>query len=553
MVKESTLVNVVSQQRSRDSSVHPHRFRLLIVEDMDENLQLLTEVFEENGFVALGARTGREALEILADSHVDLVVADAMMPTMDGFQLCREIRADHRYDGVPLVIYTGNYIDTADQEFAARIGVDRYVVKTGGVAPLLDAVRELVNERYGSPNADGEASSRIDEHAFLEQHRAVVIRKLEEKMTELEEYTGKLERKNRELQASEARYRALFDHASVAICVADQSTGRVLDANRRALELFRYTREGLQALPRLPFLDQTTLPAAGDRSGAFFTGETAIVTSDGEVRRVDVGMGPMTDSDNVRVVLYIRDITDRVQMQEQLLQADKMSLMGRIAAGIAHEIRNPLSAITLNLQYLLQRENPDPVVEQSIRDALEATQRVATVVERTLGLARISPGVVREEDVSVLVRQAMDFVKLSLRQKHVRVEHDLSDALPHVIVDPSLIHQVILNIVQNAIDASPEGGVVTVSTGQLSRVSEAGVPWTTITVEDRGPGIPIALQKRLFEHFYTTKPGGTGLGLTLSKQIMMMHNGDIRVESEPRRGTKVTMLFPPTPDERGRH
>jgi signal transduction histidine kinase len=110
-----------------------------------------------------------------------------------------------------------------------------------------------------------------------------------------------------------------------------------------------------------------------------------------------------------------------------------------------------------------------------------------------------------------------------------------------------------LNIVQNAIDASPDGGIVTVSTGQLAGASESGGPWTTITVEDRGPGIPIALQKRLFEHFYTTKPGGTGLGLTLSKQIMMMHNGDIRVESEPRCGTKVTLLFPPTPDERGRH
>jgi signal transduction histidine kinase/CheY-like chemotaxis protein len=548
MAKSVQGLSNFSQPGPDETATHPPRLHVLVVEDMEENLLLLLDVFAESGYDVTGARNGQEALERIASSSVDLIVADAMMPKMDGFQLCKEVRAHPRFKTVPFVIYTGNYIDAADEAFARNVGVDRYVVKTGGVDPLVDAVNVLAEERYGTRNRPGSSGNiRMDDQSFLEQHHAIIIKKLEEKMAELETYARTLEQKNREIQTSEDRYRDLFDHASIAICVVDRATGRILDANRRASELLKYSRPELYQLPRLPFGDHTIAPSGYGDLTEFFTGEATVVTKQGELRHVDVGVGPMTEPDDDKVLLYLRDITERLRLRDQLLQAEKLSLMGRIAAGIAHEIRNPLSAVTINLQYLLQKHGADPSLRQSVLDALEGTQRVTTVVENTLNLARISAPNAASEQVNDLVAQVMMFLRMSVRNTGVRIEQALTGSLPAVTVNPRQVQQAILNIVQNAIDASPQQGVVTIATMLTKKTPDGRGPWVTIAVHDEGPGIARDQQTRLFEVFYTTKPGGTGLGLTLSKEIMERHSGDILIESERGKGTTVSLLFPAEP------
>ncbi|HEX9007462.1 MAG TPA: ATP-binding protein [Bacteroidota bacterium] len=521
--------------------------KVLLVDDVPENLALLEDVLSENGYDPVLTRNGLEALQYLRACPVHLIVADAMMPKMDGFQLCKEVKAQTIWTKIPFIIYTGNYVDGADQEFARSIGVDRYVVKYAGLGTLLQAVNELAQERYGFTSAPVETPERIDDQVFLEKHHAIIIKKLEEKMAELEMYAETLISKNREIQASEDRYRSLFDNASIAIYVIDRNSGKVLDANKQGRALLGATREQLLALPVLPFVDPGDVSQRMRGADIFSSGEAAIRKANGDTLDVEVGVGPLTSPDENRVLLYVRDVTVEKKMREKLMQAEKMSLMGRLAAGIAHEIRNPLAAVTLNLQFLLQRHGLEEAVRSLINDALDGARRVESVMENTLSLARITPPVLKPEQINGLTEQALGFLRISAQQKKIQVETLLAPDLPQITVDAKQIQQVMLNVMQNAVDASSEGGLLTVATGIIEepvRGQTIVCPCVVMTVRDRGVGMTDEQYKRLFEHFHTTKPGGTGLGLAMSKQIMLRHNGEITVEPAPGSGTIVRLLFP---------
>jgi PAS domain S-box-containing protein len=535
------------QSHHRESTSETAPLRILVVDDIPENLELLDDVLSEGGYTPLLAKNGLEALEVLKKEVVHLVVADAMMPKMDGFQLCKEVRALPE-GNVPFIIYTANYVDEADQEFARSIGVDRYVVKFAGVGALTEAVNELVHQRYGrKPEHPVAEQVRLDDHAFLEKHRALIIKKLEEKMAELEVYAQTLERKNREVLVSEERYRALFENASIAIFVIDRNAGKVVDVNKQGLVLLAYSKDELLRMPSLPFADTGEFTRRILEAHDFVAGETTVRRADGEVLDIDVGVGPVTRPQDQRLLLYVRDITEQKKMRERLLQTEKMTLMGRLATGIAHEVRNPLAAITLNLQYLDAKCGADGGVAESVRDALEGAKRIESVIENTLSLARVTPPVLQPEQVNDLVEKVLGFISMSSKQKAITIETQLGLNLPLVKADAKQIQQVILNIVQNAIDASPAGGAVTLSTLLWETPGNGDtVPrrWVCVAVRDCGPGIPPEQRKYLFHQFRTSKPGGTGLGLVLSKQIMERHKGEISLENAPGGGTIARIAFP---------
>jgi PAS domain S-box-containing protein len=522
--------------------------KVLLVDDIQENIELLEEILQENGYHTVPARNGVEALTRMHGESVHIIVADAMMPKMDGFQLCKEVRAVHAYATIPFIIYTGNYVDSSDQEFARSIGVDRYVVKYAGLGALVQAINELAQQRYGRrPAGEPEpVQEHIDDQSFLEKHRAIVIKKLEEKMAELEMYAETLIRKNREIQASEDRYRTLFDHASIPIFVLERGTGKVVEVNKQGLDLLGYTREELLGMSGLPFDSGSDFAATKLHTPNFSSSETEIDTKSGRRLNVDVGVGPLTRPQDTRVLLYVRDITEQKRMRDQLVQAEKMSVLGRLAAGIAHEIRNPLSAISLNLQYLVQKFRDNPELCESLKDALEGAKRVEVVMENTLNLARVSPPVLKNEDLNHLAEQVLGFIKISVQQKVVRFDTTLADNLPPVCVDAKQIQQVLLNVVQNAIDASPEPAVIHLST-EVDRGTPGNgspLPEVIVSVRDHGPGLTTEQRQHLFEQFYTTKEGGTGLGLAISKQIMDRHKGEIRFGSAEDHGTIVQLVFP---------
>lgn len=251
-----------------------------------------------------------------------------------------------------------------------------------------------------------------------------------------------------------------------------------------------------------------------------------------------------------RVLILVADATRAVEneqalanAQTQLARSEKMSLMGEIVGGVAHEVRTPLTALQNHLTLLelslgrLGSASPEVVrrMEDHLRAAGESVDRIAKLVA---DMRRYVQGHSSAREPLLLaapVSEALDFLERTLGSR-IRLERRLSDARP-VLVDAFQVQQVVINLVNNASDASRPGGVVLIETWDEE---DAGV----LAVTDRGSGIPPEIRARLFEAFVTTKAHGTGLGLGIVRRIVEQHGGDIQVESEVGRGTRILVRWP---------
>jgi PAS domain S-box-containing protein len=528
---------------------------ILLVDDVLENLELLEAVLPEYGFETRRASTGFEAIDLLSKNEIHVIISDAMMPRMDGFELCKTLKQNPASATIPFIIYTGDYVDEEDVALGKSIGVDRYVEKKGGMESLVNAVQELTRERYGVDTGIRRTEpSQLDDQKFLERHHAIVVKKLEQKMNELEMFALTLSRRNRELQKSEARYRALFEQAGMAIYVLQKNTTKVVDVNGRGLDLLGYTKDELIALSGFPFEIPPPEKMMELKKKEQYVGESTLKTKDGRVLNAELYAGLIDYADDSRVVLFVQDTTEQKKIREILVQAEKMSLMGTLASGIAHEIRNPLSAVALNLQFLEQRLQTSPEELEAVQGALEGTKHIDKVIDNTLGLARMVPPELRMENLNEIVKQALGCLRLVVQQKSLRMEMALTEELPKIHVDPRQIQQVLINILQNAIEATPPEGTIMIKSHKIEETLQPiqetpAVRKVVLSIRDTGPGIPAERLNDLFEPFKTTKPGGTGLGLALSKRILDRHNADIQIGTADGGGTMVRIIFPiPTTD-----
>lgn len=512
------------------------KLTVLAVDDIVENLELLDVVLSESGYEVITAKDGVDALDQLNLKQVHLIVADAMMPRMDGFQLCKQVKSNPTFRSIPFIIYTGNYIEEDEMRFAESLGVDRYVVKYAGLGSLMDAVNELVKKYYATtPIIPLKNQGEITDQLFLEKHHALLGKKLEEKMKELE--------------ASEAHYRNFFDNASMAIYVLDPSTGKTLEVNNRGKELLQLTDSYLSGFEELPFEDQLITKNMIIGIQEFTQFEAKLRRADGKTIDAELSVGPIVQPRGMRIIVYVQDISDQKKIKEQLFQAEKMTLMGKLASGIAHEIRNPLAAIRLNVQYLMQKNEPDLSTKEIFDGVLDSSQRIEQIIENTLGLARPTPPQMSPTNINDILNKVFWFVKVSVQQKNIQFVTDMTDNLPKVSLDSKQIQQVFLNVLQNAIDASPQNGKVHIKTSfcnKPAKQSQSSDGSVKVTVEDHGPGMSKEMLNRLFEAFVTTKIGGTGLGLALSKQILDKHGASINIESPSSGGLLVEVLFPIT-------
>jgi signal transduction histidine kinase len=233
------------------------------------------------------------------------------------------------------------------------------------------------------------------------------------------------------------------------------------------------------------------------------------------------------------------------QKQEELLRAERLAAVGRVSAQVAHEVRNPLSSIGLNVEMLT--DQLDRATFPSVEDAKEAREllaavtreidRVTEVTEDYLRLARLPAPVLRDENVVAILDDVLAFSKGELERAGVRVVTTFPPGPLPLRADEAQLRQVFLNLVRNAREAMEHGGTLTVTAWSKDGVTE-------LRVQDTGGGMTPDVSERIFEPFFTTKRGGTGLGLSLSRQIIEAHGGAIEVESTPGRGTTFIMKLP---------
>jgi signal transduction histidine kinase len=231
-----------------------------------------------------------------------------------------------------------------------------------------------------------------------------------------------------------------------------------------------------------------------------------------------------------------REEEDRRRRGEEL-----HSLVGTMASGIAHEIRNPLSTLRMNLQLLREDwENPITEREQKGRRRIDVllreTERMETVVSDFVRIAAGHALRLEPTNLNALAGELLDFLAPQAERAHVRIVRDFAKTLPPVQADPNLIRQAVLNLLVNAQQVLPTGGEIRVRTADNGQ-------FVKLAVSDNGPGIPSEHREKIFNLYFSTKPGGTGLGLPMVKKIVEEHQGAIEVETELKKGTTFTICL----------
>jgi two-component system nitrogen regulation sensor histidine kinase GlnL len=248
-------------------------------------------------------------------------------------------------------------------------------------------------------------------------------------------------------------------------------------------------------------------------------------------------------------IVVLRDLSNIRELEGALRQGDRLSVLGTLAAGLAHEIKNPLGGIKGAAQ-LLERELPEGSEQRDyIRVMLKEVQRVNRIVEELLQL--VSPRKLEPAPVN-LHRILGDIVLLqkgAAAGKRITFQQQFDPSIPPILADEALLVQLFLNLVKNALEAVEEDGLVRVSSRvvaeySLTQKGERRSRMVAVEVADNGPGISPEQLENLFTPFYTTKSKGTGLGLAICQKIVADHRGLIKVESEPGTGTTFTVMLP---------
>lgn len=254
-----------------------------------------------------------------------------------------------------------------------------------------------------------------------------------------------------------------------------------------------------------------------------------------------INISPFKDPSGGFVVI-IEDITGKKKMEEQLLQASKLASLGKLTAGISHEIGNPLASISSLVQEIrslgLESLDDKEFTDTSLKTINSHVERIANIVRSLGDFARISTKEKTVSHIQEILDRTINLVKYDKRFKNVRLIAEI-DAVPPLRVNPDQIQQVFLNLMLNALDAMPDGGILTISTRRKGGAIE-------IVFRDTGTGIDEKIRDRIFDPFFTTKPfgKGTGLGLSICYGIIREHNGTISVKSKKGQGTAFTIILP---------
>ncbi|MFW6211359.1 MAG: two-component system sensor histidine kinase NtrB [Spirochaetota bacterium] len=348
-----------------------------------------------------------------------------------------------------------------------------------------------------------------------------------------------------DLATERERFDAVLDSLNDALIVCD---------NNHRVDLYNKASERLLPMSRHYLIDELVWDVITDEDISRFIERTLLnqesvvdreftLQSGGITRILAFSITPLVRHGAIQgSIIHVADVSDRRSREARLRRAESLASLTTLAAGVAHEIKNPLGSIGIHMQ-LIQKtvsalsDERTEAIEEYIGVVNEEVDRLNKIVVDFLFAVRPMNTNLEDEDLNPIVQDLVDFVKYELEQADISVVSELADDLPMLRLDEKYLKQAILNLVKNAIAAMPAGGELRVTTRRVGDDVE-------LRISDTGEGIDDSVINKIFEPYFTTRDHGSGIGLTLVYKVVKEHMGDISVVSQRGKGSAFSLLFP---------
>jgi PAS domain S-box-containing protein len=488
---------------------------ILVVDDIETNLILIDTILKRENARILMARSGLEALEKGSDIDIALMILDVSMPGMNGFELAERFREMERHRFTPIIFVSAIYSDDGSIFKGYKSGAVDYITKPFKHEILSSKVR-----------------------IFLQ----------------LAIQNEKIREQSQKLHESEERYRSYIENAPDGVFVVTPE-GKVTQVNEAIARITGYSEEELKEINLLDFFNNENLVSDPDLfpcilNGKKSEGEFRITTSNGETRYVLIETVKLPDG---RYLGFLKDNTGQHELVKQLLQSERLAGIGELAAGIAHEINQPLNTISFSLDNLfdaLKTHHTDVEYIQKKADKIfEGILRMRNIIDHVRTFSRDQENYIPMAfDISESITNALSLVSEQYKKQGIMLETQLENTTYHPIGNIYKFEQVILNLLSNARDAIEErlAKSTDLFTGAISISTIQNATELITSVKDNGIGINADKIARVILPFYTSKEAGkgTGLGLSISYGIIKEMNGEIRIDSKPGEGTSIHVILP---------
>lgn len=536
---------------------------LVLVADDDKTTHLLLRVtLQREGFRVVEALDGRTAVEQARLLRPDLILMDVQMPLLDGFEAVQQLRQEPATHRIPIIFLTATARDPTDVARGFNLGASDYLRKPFSGEELLARAQSKIRahqleERLQQRTEELEALVRIG--ANLNEALALselADRLLSGTLTQLPAHCAALVLVDEQSKPTLSRlhYAAPDQPTEQKPEVAGTLVGHVLEVGEPVLIKDTQTDEKVKTI-----LNGTDCRAGiaaplihrGQKLGAVVLGALqAERFSDGDLRVLrsiseQAALAIRNAQLYAELQQYAQGLETMVEArtaalrsaQAQLVRAEKLASIGTLAAGVAHEVNNPLLPVLMNLEMAIEDiDDKRPVDREMLDVARLHVQRIKGIVKRLLDFARPDKQGMSPVNINDIVNEVLSLAGKQLEHAHVTISTELGQ-VGSILGSADQLKQVVLNLIVNAMDAMPDGGALTVRSYEQNNE-------IFLTVKDTGTGIQPDQLPKIFDPFYTTKKEGTGLGLAVSYGLIEGHGGQIEVTSTPGKETQFTIRIP---------
>src|SRR3989338_4258198 len=572
LTRISTILNI----KKREDIINK-KLNILVVEDSPTQAEQLRYMLEEQGYGVVTAGNGREGLEAARRIKPTLIIADILMPVMDGYEMASEIRRDESLKKTPIILIT-SLQDKKDIVRKASVIADGFFTKPYDEQYLQSKIKLLISNINHEDKGNGLTELDVTfagehyniisnrrqiltfllstyENAVQQNHDLIMMQR--ELQIINEQLEKRVKERTEELQASEGNFRSLADNANDSIMIVTDK-GKFVYVNRRLLDMTGYSVEELLKMNIFDLIHPNFCEAARERFGERIDGtvpighsEIAIVKKNRNSLLAEATCSRTFWHGQPAVIGLLRDISERKRRVDEFVKLEKLESLGILAGGIAHDFNNFLTGILGNISLAKKKCKPDDIIYKLLSDSEKASQGAKSLTYQLLTFAK--GGTPARKTISI-IKLLRDDVEFACRGSNVKCSLNIPDDLWPVNIDEGQINQVIYNIVINAGHAMSEGGTVELSAENINAYADNRYfvkegKYVKIAISDTGSGISEENLNKIFDPYFTTKKTGSGLGLASAYSIIKNHDGYISVELKVGKGTTFYIYLPKSQSE----